>query len=85
MHATPSFTLNGASDPQLVPGSSFAGSTYWDVIVVSPAGWGITWNTNRVAFAGGAASQANVAALQRARIERLADQLHPQYQIGIGK
>lgn len=85
MHATPSFTLNGPSDSQLDPGSSFAGAAYWDVTVVSHAGWGITWNTNQVALSSGAAGQANAAAIRRARIERLADQLYPQYQIGVGK
>jgi bacillolysin len=85
MHTSPSFTLNSASDPQLLPGSSLSGATYWDVVVVSPAGWGITWNSNRVAFPGAAASQTNVAAIRRARIVRLADQLHPQFQIGVGK
>ncbi len=85
MHTSPSFTLNSASDPQLLPGSSLSSATYWDVIVVSPAGWGLIWNSNRVAFSSAAASKTNVAAIRRARIERLADQLHPQFQIGVGK
>jgi Zn-dependent metalloprotease len=82
MHTSPSFTVNSASDKQLVSGSSFAGAAYWDALVVSNAGWGISFNSGIVSF-GSLASQSQAQAARRALVERYANQAHPP--IGVAR
>ena len=76
LHSTASFTLNEPGDPQLDPQSDLAQVRFWDVLVISPAGYGVTFNTNRVVFAT-VASQSDVLAAKRALAERLASQAQP--------
>ena len=77
LHSTASFMLNGPSDPQLDPQSNLAQVRFWDVLVISPAGYGITLSTNRVTFAGVAANQTDVLVAKRTLAERLASQAQP--------
>ena len=76
MSTAPSITISSATDQQLVTGSSFAAAAYWDVVVVSRAGYGIPYNSGVVAF-GSLASQAEALAARRALIERYANQARP--------
>lgn len=73
MHSAPTFTLAGASDPQLVSGSSLSGAYYWDAVVISPAGFGYTYNAPRVALS---SSQQAASTTERRAVlsERIAKQ-----------
>ena len=76
MSTAPNLTINSATDQQLVTGSSFNGAAYWDVVVVSRAGWGISYNSGVVAF-GGLASQTEALAARRAIVARYVNQARP--------
>jgi bacillolysin len=80
MHTATTFTISSSIDGQLLPGSSFGNAAYWDVVVVSRAGWGLPYNSGVVAFSG-LASQTEALAARRALFERYANQGRPQ--IGI--
>jgi hypothetical protein len=82
MSTAASFTLSSAADKQLMQGSSFNGAAYWDVVVVSRAGWGISYNSGVVSF-GSLASQAEAQASRRAMVERYANEAHPP--IGVAR
>ena len=76
MSTATSFTVNSATDGQLVSGSSFGTAAYWDVVVVSRAGYGISYNSGVVAFSG-LAGQTEALAARRALIQHYLEQAHP--------
>jgi hypothetical protein len=55
---------------------------YWDVVIVSRGGYGISYNSGLVSF-GSLANQAEALARRRELIERYVNQAHPL--IGVGK
>jgi bacillolysin len=76
MHTAANITLSSATDAKLDQGSSFGDAAYWDALVVSRAGWGVSYNSGVVAFSG-LASQTEALAARRALIARYVNQARP--------